>query len=343
MITNELRMTVGSVVAALLSLLTYGANADPVAEGYELQYPATVIANPRGIAREGDHVLVLSIQGHMYAIDEFGQEQHVVYFGPGTWVGPAVNPVTGAIYASNYGYNYVAEFSGGEARRVVTMTKPAGLVVSDDGSTLYVSSYTTHMVKTIDTESYLDADCVPSFYPDGLEIWDGDLYVANRGNRRIDRVAGGCGMPMACASGFANPTGIALGNEELFIADYGNGQILRMTECDPSQPIQNIASGFIGPADVEVLNGDLYVADHDGNRVWRLANASIRGTISGLEPLVSVLCKNLSTGQEVEINLPTGVRDYDCTAAGLQASSGDDIQIFIQSPLPLMEPYLAGG
>ncbi len=333
MSSNASTMAIGTAVAALFSLSVHGAHADPVPDGFELSPLTTDVIGPRGLERRGEHVLVLGVQGDMSAVDRAGLTTPIAQFGPGTWIGPALNPATGAIYASNYAHHYVAELINGEVTTIATVQNPAGLVVSEDGGTLYVSSYSTHQVLAIDTVSYEVSTCTSGYYlPDGLEFWNGDLYVANRGAGTIVRVVGGCGQQVECASElFDNPIDIASGADGLFVADYGNGDILR-TEAECS--VEEFASGFQGPAGIETLADDVFVAEYATNTVWRIAEFGILGSISGLNSPISVCCWNLTSGQREEITLGPEHDVYDCTSAELAVSEGDLVKISIQSGPP---------
>lgn len=340
MITYASKMMVGSVLALLLSLPTQDADADPAAEGYDL-YPITTIGWPRGIDRRDDVLLVLSVRGVLYEVDRAGNQTEIVDFGPGTWIDPAYDPGTGHFFASNLSSGYVAMYSGGTPEILVSgIPGAAGLTLSGNGGRVHISSYTGNQIHAYDIPTDLGWTCAPSNRPDGIEIWNGSLYIANRGDGRIDVMDDVllCEAPRVCANGmFSQPIGIARGDDELLVADYGNGKIFRLgSDCIATE----LASGFNGPVGAVQIGPNIFVSEYNTNTIWLLTPSSIRGAVAGLAPPIDVICENVTGQTAVTIELGVGECDYNCTLAGLDASDGDTINILIdgETPNPSINP-----
>ena len=322
--------TLAHFIALCLWLLPFGANAEPYAAGYEAVQLGNV-TYPRGIDRLGEDLLVLTIGGELILIDESGQQTLFYALPNGSWVGPAVNPVTGSVYVSHYNGGAVYEISDGLSTPIATnIVGPAGLEVSPDGTALYVSAYNGHKVHRIDTETYDRSDCAAGNLPDGLELWRGDLYVANRGNHTISRVEDGCGaVTLFAQGGLSGPIDIESDDLGLLVANF-NGRSVTRVGADGQ--VSAFAAGFNGPVGLtHAANGDLVVAEYSGHKVWALMEANVSGTVSGLTMPVTVCCINSTTGQEVKIPLDGQDRSYDCTIAGLVVSVGDLVVIEIEA------------
>lgn len=322
--------TLTCFLALCLWLLPLGAKAEPYAAGYGAVLLGNV-TSPRGIDRLGDDLLVLTIAGDLILIDESGNQTLFYDLPAGSWVGPAVNPETRSVYVSHYNGGAVYEISDGLSIPIATdILGPGGLEVSPDGTALYVSAYNGNKVHRIDTETYDRSDCADGNLPDGLELWRGDLYIANRGNHTISRVEDGCGAATLFAQGgLSGPIDIESDDLGLLVANF-NGRSVTRVAADGQ--VSAFAAGFNGPVGLtHAVNGDLVVAEFYGHSVWALVEANVSGTVSGLTMPVTVCCINATTGQEVKIPLDGQDRSYDCTISGLVVSVGELVVIEIEA------------
>ncbi len=328
-------------LAAALCVWVPSAKADPVAEGYDL-YALTTIGWPRAIDRRNDQLLVLTVRGDLIEVDRAGNQTEVTSLGSGTWIDPAYDPGTGHFFASNLSSGYVARYAGGDPEVLVSgIPGAAGIALSDDGGTVYVASYTGNQIHAYDIPTELGWTCTTSHRPDGLEYWNGSLYIANRGDGRIDVMDDVllCQTPEVCAHGmFSQPIGIGRGDDDLLVADFGNGKIFRLgSDCVATE----IASGFNGPVGAVQIGQNIFVSEYNTNTIWLLAPYSIRGTVAGLAPPIDVTCQNVTQVTEETVTLGIGECDYNCTLAGLDAEDGDTINILIDGETP--NPSIAPG
>ncbi len=326
-----------AIIATVLGLWANGAAADPHAEGYDA-YPLATIGLPRAIAADSGKLFVLTVHGVLHEVDRTGDTTEIVDFGRRTWVGLAPDPASDSIYASNNTYGYVAEYSessGGPPLPIVGgIPRAAGLAVSEDGERIYAASYTGNQIHTYDVPAGEHETCGTSDLPDGLALWDGTLYIANRREKRIEYIDDlvACETPQVCVGGiFSDPVGIGRGDDELFVADFGSGSIFRIdSDCIATE----LATGFKGPVGVAQIGENLFVAENRGNTIWLLTPNTVSGAVSGIAPPITVSCENLSNPSVVQFELGIGQCDYNCTSEGLDADPDDIVRVDIDASVP---------
>jgi len=157
--------------------------------------------------------------------------------------------------------------------------KPTDVKLSNDGNFFYVASRGCNCVKQVAVSTGIQTQLAFAWTnPYGLAIgMDGSIYVtdANRVTKvsstslsQVVRVTG-CvpSKKNACTSQLNNPKGVAYeqmsSSEYLYIADYGNNAIKRVSLSTAGYPVVVIASGALvqGPTGVAVdtINRILYV------------------------------------------------------------------------------------
>jgi YYY domain-containing protein len=110
---------------------------------------------------------------------------------------------------------------------------------------------------------------------------DGTLYVADFGNRRIQRVdsqlraIGGFGAEGDAPGQFRDPCGLAVGDDgRVYVADTWNHRIQKLSA--KGEPIAEWTAGFYGPRGIALDHaGRIYVADTGNRRVVRLSAAGV--------------------------------------------------------------------
>jgi len=170
-------------------------------------------------------------------------------------------------------------------------------------------------------------------YPTGVAVEiAGNLYVADYGNQTIRKVTAAGAVTnvagMAGVSGYTNgtgsaarfnqPSGVAVdGNGNVYIADYGNCLIRKMTSAAVVTNFAGKAGGlgtndgtgstarFNYPAGVAVdTNNNVYVADLANHIVRKITQAGVVATLAGLAGSTGV---NNGTGSAARFNTPTGI------------------------------------
>ncbi len=143
--------------------------------------------------------------------------------------------------------------------------------------------------------------------PDGIAVSGTDLYVADSGNRRVRKVSGGTittvagsdnlalgdGGP-ATSAGLIRPTGVAVRNGALYIADYYHYRVRKVvagvittvagngTAQFSGEGTQATSAQIQGAAAVAYApNGDLYFADTWNGRIRKRATTGLVTTVAG--------------------------------------------------------------
>jgi sugar lactone lactonase YvrE len=159
---------------------------------------------------------------------------------------------------------------------------PAGMVVTIAGTT--------------NVASFRNGPAVPNSpagalfnYPDGITVDNaGNVYIADTDNHLIRRITNGLVSTLAGSGTYGNANGTASGASfgypiavacdaagNVFVADYGNGLIRRVT---PGRVVTTVGNSFSEPAGIGVDSAtNLYVAD-TGNEVIRKLTVDSTGT-----------------------------------------------------------------
>ena len=102
----------------------------------------------------------------------------------------------------------------------------------------------------------------------------GNIYVADRGNKQVKKIPEGNGPPVAISSGFNQPYGVAVDAAgDVYVADFGASAVYKIAAGSNTRV--TIGSGFKTPTGVAVdARGDLYIADYGNNAVKEIAAGS---------------------------------------------------------------------
>jgi len=207
------------------------------------------------------------------------------------------------------------------------LSDPTGVAVGRDGS-IYIADHNNNRVRRVspsgiittfagDGEGGFSGDNGPATAaeltsPNGVAVGrDGSIYIADRGNNRIRRVnpsgiittVAGDGLQgfggdkgPATSAELDSPTDVVVGGDgSVYIADYGNNRIRRVT---PKGVITTVAgngedgsSGDNGQATAAALSdpvgvavasdGTIYIADYGNDQVRRVSPTGVITTIAG--------------------------------------------------------------
>jgi MYXO-CTERM domain-containing protein len=244
---------------------------------------------------------------------------------------------------SSSGLSGTADGNGNNAR----FNTPSGLALDATGN-LFVADSTNHTIRKVtsagdvslyagvlSTTGAVNGDrAVATFEsPSGLAVdAGGNVYVADYGNHLIrvisvsgtvSTLAGSAGSPgntdgVGGSARFSYPRDVVLdGSGNLFIADYGNHVIRKIT---PGGLVQTLAGSagnagstdgtgssarFNGPAGLSIdASGNLYVADANNSIVRKVTPAGAVTTIGGTAGSVGT---SDGVGAEARFNFPTDV------------------------------------
>ncbi|WP_435285818.1 RICIN domain-containing protein [Streptomyces bacillaris] len=202
--------------------------------------------------------------------------------------------------------------------------RPTGVAVDSEG-VLYIADYGGHRIRRITTDGKIStvagtgsanfggdggpATSAQLRNPYGVTVDDeGNLYIADRGNHRIRKVAaadgkistiagtgsasfGGDGGPATSAQ-LNNPFATVLDSTgALYISDYGNHAVRKITPDGEISTVAGTGTGGMegdnGPATEAQLKNPagvavdcvdtLYIADHNNNRVRKAASEKMAG------------------------------------------------------------------
>jgi hypothetical protein len=232
-----------------------------------------------------------------------------------------------------------ADLQGDAAR----FRAPAGVVVIGDD--VFVADTENHTIRKIDSAGVAttiagaagapgSTDTPPRFrFPAGITVLGGDLYVSDSGNNTIRRVttagvvttiAGNPGSTgSADGSGttalFNNPQGIVALGGDLYVADFGNNTIRKVSTGGNVTTIAGSAGNpgsadgtstvarFRSPLGIATLGTSLYVADSGNNTIRKvLVPSGETSTFAGSPPPEQAGYKD-GTGGNALFSSPDGI------------------------------------
>ncbi len=132
------------------------------------------------------------------------------------------------------------------------LNRPEGVAVSSEGD-IYVADTGNHRVQVFQTGGiFKHLWGIPGIgagqfnMPRGIAVLPGnDVYVADSGNDRIQHFSG-LGAFKKALTGLSNPRDVCVSGDLLFVADTGNGRVVKYVSRDP-KPIQIAKAGLSAP------------------------------------------------------------------------------------------------
>jgi hypothetical protein len=190
---------------------------NPDGTPYDAQ-PSLLIspANPTGLAFDG--------AGNLYMADAGGEiwkfsASEGIFITPPTLLLSGLNPLEGLAFSA--------------------APLPSG--------SIYAISYTAGTIYQVPLDSPLAATVATATgSPVGIAVDPllGDIYTSQTGGNQIQRVSPGGGTPTTFATGFSSTYGLGFDtNGNLYVNDYGAGQLWKFTRASFATPIQTITPG----------------------------------------------------------------------------------------------------
>ena len=218
----------------------------------------------------------------------------------------------------------ISGYSGdGGAATNAELNQPQGIVL--DSGNLYIADTGNNRIRKVDSSGIITtiagtgvagfsgdggaATAAQLFYPYDIEVFSGNIYIADSGNSRIRKIdssgiittiagtdePGFSGDGLAATSAqLSYPEGIAINSGNIYISDTNN-HIIR--KVDSSGIITTVAGngeyGFSGdgeaaisaqlsqPKDIAVDSGNIYIADYGNTRIRKIYSSGIITTIVG--------------------------------------------------------------
>jgi sugar lactone lactonase YvrE len=237
---------------------------------------AALFNGPSGIAVDGSgSVYVADSRNHRIRKIAGGG---VTTFAGGDTAGYADGPASSARFASP---------------AAVALAQDGGLFVADTGnhrirritSGGQVSTYAGSETPKDDIGRFTGgqrdgAAALAQFcYPVGLAVdAGGAVFVADSGNHRVRRVAGGEVSTLPVSGGeMGSPTELALVGERLWVSDTGKGLLWTGPKDGPLTPWRLPAKqkGPKAPSGLVALGGAIYVADSGSHSIYRITDANV--------------------------------------------------------------------
>jgi RHS repeat-associated protein len=226
---------------------------------------------------------------------------------------------------------------------------PSGIAVTNDG-TLYIADDSNNRIRVVNPAGQINtlagggsatpgdgapATAAPLAAPNDVSIGpDGSLYIADRSNQRVRKVApdgtmttiagtGAFGFSgdtnAATAAQLYNPSGVLVtANNTIYIADENNN---RIRVINPAGQINTLAGGGAAtagdgapataaplgsPRDVAIgPDGSLYIADRSNHRIRRVAPDRTISTVAGSG--TAGFAGDSGQATSAQLNYPSGV------------------------------------
>ncbi|TXK70082.1 S-layer homology domain-containing protein [Paenibacillus sp. N3.4] len=222
------------------------------------------------------------------------------------------------VYVADYGNNRVQKLDattgvwsewkkagGGSSSALGEFDGPTDVAVDEDGN-MYVTDFYNHRLQKLNVATGVWSEWKKAgsgagsglgefSYPSGVAIdHDGNIYVADSGNHRIQKLAAATGVwsEWKKAGGgrgsglgeFNNPTGVEVDRSgNVYVADMKNHRIQNLTAATGAWSEWKKSGGGVGsglgefnePYSVAVdKKGNLYVADSNNDRIQKLTAAT---------------------------------------------------------------------
>jgi len=301
------------------------AGLGPTAPGFSGDLSAAVAANLNGPLD-----VAVDSSGNVYIADTNNANIREITASTGiiTTIAGSTAIVSGAVVLA---FSYAGD--GGTAI-TASLAGPAGVAIDSSGN-LYIATYADNRIRVVNTKGIINTFAGNSGYgfagdggpvlnaqlsaPRGISVdSSGNLYLADRWNNRIRKIASGtittiAGSGQASFSGdggsptlaqLSAPMGVAVApNGTLYISDTLNNRVRMVTPTIPADfantsPITTIAgngnpgfSGDGGTATSATLNqptglavdssGNLYIADSNNAVVRKVTQAGVISTVAG--------------------------------------------------------------
>jgi sugar lactone lactonase YvrE len=183
----------------------------------------------------------------------------------------------------------------------------SAMTISGDG-TLYISSASTHSINAIapdGTVSTFSTSPLTVSNPAGVVADSfGFLYIADSQANQIIRVAldgsGAIVVPITGIAPLSGPTGLALDNNNLYIADSGNNRILAVSFSTGAATVLNPSGGLSNPTGIAVdASGTLIVANTGAGNILQITPS---GTVFSFPIAAGVITATTPSGIVIKPN-----------------------------------------
>ena len=232
--------------------------------------------------------------GQPISVSGFSYPQGIAVSGSTLYVANTNGQSISAIALNQPGYPFTSiplKYSSGEP----LLTQPTGLVVSNQGTTLYVANWSSASSGQIGP-GFIDAVDIKTGNvtrlasglnnPDGLALSaDGNsLFVANHGKGDVLQISTTDGTTIATynypASSAIYPWGVYADSSSVY-ATNSNGTVSKwaiVPSGTPSSPPTTVAT-LASPAGITGANGYLYVADYQAEAINKIDLTSATPTV----------------------------------------------------------------
>jgi hypothetical protein len=194
------------------------------------------------------------------------------------YVGPVFDPASGNLFVGKYASgnsNEVLKITLAGAVSVFALVQsPSGLAADGQGN-LFVTSYVCPggELYKISATGVVSLFGTGLCHSDGIAIGsNGDLFVGDRGTRRIMRIPSAGGAATVFATGFMIPIAVTVDQAgTLFVADYSTGII---SSVNPNGVVSPFANGLNQPTGLVFdQQNQLYISNYGTGQIVRLENS----------------------------------------------------------------------
>ncbi len=244
-----------ALLALSLVILSAGSlAAAPSVPGFTFVPFGTVIGGAREVTTDpaGNVYSMGRDSGLIYKINPAGVASVLASLGPGFYVGPYFDPVSGDLLVStcNRGPGseefYRVNGVSGSVSLYLAGRTCAGGFESDAAGNIYASTSVGGGVIKITPGGAISNYSVGMSFTDGMDFGSGgELYVADRGTNQVKRIPPGGGAATVVAGGFNLPIDVladSAGN--VYVANFNNGVISKISS---SGVVSTFGTGFANP------------------------------------------------------------------------------------------------